>query len=571
MNTFYRSIKEVYKACPFYMITMVALILLSGGIPAFNIYITGELVDTITSKSANEKVSLLILLWGATLIIPELLHPLVGYIQANINQLLTSKVTHSLMEKSSSFNGLDVYFDSKMQTTISILESQSRFRPTNFAVNLVLVAKESATLLSISILLYNILWWSPIIILIGFIPLAISNFKVAEYSWKSLLSVGAESRFLSYLSGLSFKIDAQRELHLHNAFPLIEEKYFMTFSKINGCLKKARFSMLIKPIPYQILTTIVVVYVLNSIYSHEVSGEVLVSSMVVVLQSLYMLSGRADSLVSHGALITEIMDYFNHYFSFIDKEDNIKSGQYNLDKIEKIEFKSVSFKYKNSPDFALDKVSFILSKNESVAIVGENGAGKTTIINLICRFWDVTSGNIYINDINIKEYDIHSLRSCIGAVFQDFFKFNFSVKENITLSTKEEDVNFAINTSGFPSNIDQNQNLGRIYDGIELSGGQWQKLTIARCFHKNSSLVILDEATSAIDPKAETALYRSFSRASNEKMCIMVTHRLGAVNQVDRVLVLSKGKVVQSGELNVLKHQEGEFKELWDLQASMYS
>lgn len=553
------------------MISMVILILVSGGIPALNIYITGLLVDNFSSKNNSEVTSNLILMWGATLLIPELLHPLIGYIQANINQLLTSKVTHNLMKKSSSFNGLDVYFDSKMQTTISILENQSRFRPTNFAVNLVLIAKETFTLLSISFVLYNILWWSPIIVFVGFIPLAISNFKVAEYSWKSLLSVGKESRFLSYLSGLSFKVDAQKELHLHNAFPLIEDKYLLTFNKINTCLKKARFSMLIKPMPFQMLTTLVVIYVLNSIYSREVNSTVLVSSMVIVFQSLYMLSGRADSLVNHSALIVEIMDYFDNYFSFIDRDDSIKDGSLSIDKITKIEFKSVSFKYNSEANFVLENVSFILNENESLAIVGENGAGKTTIVNLICRFWDVTDGKIYINDIDIRKFNIKALRSCISSVFQDFFKFNFSVKENITLSTKDEDVSKAIRDAGFPSDIAPSQNLGRIYDGIELSGGQWQKLTIARCLHTKSSLVILDEATSAIDPKAETSLYKSFKKASHGKMCIMVTHRLGAVNQADKVLVLNKGKVVQIGKLSHLKHEKGEFKELWDLQASMYS
>ena len=571
MKIFFRSISEVYKSCPYYMISMVILILVSGGIPALNIYITGLLVDNFSSKNNSEVTSNLILMWGATLLIPELLHPLIGYIQANINQLLTSKVTHNLMKKSSSFNGLDVYFDSKMQTTISILENQSRFRPTNFAVNLVLIAKETFTLLSISFVLYNILWWSPIIVFVGFIPLAISNFKVAEYSWKSLLSVGKESRFLSYLSGLSFKVDAQKELHLHNAFPLIEDKYLLTFNKINTCLKKARFSMLIKPMPFQMLTTLVVIYVLNSIYSREVNSTVLVSSMVIVFQSLYMLSGRADSLVNHSALIVEIMDYFDNYFSFIDRDDSIKDGSLSIDKITKIEFKSVSFKYNSEANFVLENVSFILNENESLAIVGENGAGKTTIVNLICRFWDVTDGKIYINDIDIRKFNIKALRSCISSVFQDFFKFNFSVKENITLSTKDEDVSKAIRDAGFPSDIAPSQNLGRIYDGIELSGGQWQKLTIARCLHTKSSLVILDEATSAIDPKAETSLYKSFKKASHGKMCIMVTHRLGAVNQADKVLVLNKGKVVQIGKLSHLKHEKGEFKELWDLQASMYS
>ena len=571
MKIFFRSISEVYKSCPYYMISMVILILVSGGIPALNIYITGLLVDNFSSKNNSEVTSNLILMWGATLLIPELLHPLIGYIQANINQLLTSKVTHNLMKKSSSFNGLDVYFDSKMQTTISILENQSRFRPTNFAVNLVLIAKETFTLLSISFVLYNILWWSPIIVFVGFIPLAISNFKVAEYSWKSLLSVGKESRFLSYLSGLSFKVDAQKELHLHNAFPLIEDKYLLTFNKINTCLKKARFSMLIKPMPFQMLTTLVVIYVLNSIYSREVNSTVLVSSMVIVFQSLYMLSGRADSLVNHSALIVEIMDYFDNYFSFIDRDDSIKDGSLSIDKITKIEFKSVSFKYNSEANFVLENVSFILNENESLAIVGENGAGKTTIVNLICRFWDVTDGKIYINDIDIRKFNIKALRSCISSVFQDFFKFNFSVKENITLSTKDENVSKAIRDAGFPSDIAPSQNLGRIYDGIELSGGQWQKLTIARCLHTKSSLVILDEATSAIDPKAETSLYKSFKKASHGKMCIMVTHRLGAVNQADKVLVLNKGKVVQIGKLSHLKHEKGEFKELWDLQASMYS
>jgi ATP-binding cassette, subfamily B, bacterial len=264
------------------------------------------------------------------------------------------------------------------------------------------------------------------------------------------------------------------------------------------------------------------------------------------------------------------MDYFKKYFSFIDFKEAMQDGEIDISKIETIEFKNVFFRYSTESDYVLENISFLARNEEALAIVGQNGAGKSTLIHLICRFWDVSEGQILINGYNIKTYKVDSLRACIGAVFQDYFQFQFTVKENVTLGSPVKDANMALERAGFPKQIDADKPLGKSFGGLELSGGQWQKLSIARGLAAEGSLLVLDEPTSAIDPKAEAELYDSFSALAKNKLCFMVTHRLGSVKHADRVLVLNAGQLVQNDHPDILKCQPGVFSELWKAQSDMY-
>ncbi len=279
-----------------------------------------------------------------------------------------------------------------------------------------------------------------------------------------------------------------------------------------------------------------------------------------------------QGLIQHGSMLYEILDYFNKYFTFLDYSSDIKDGTQSIQHIERIEFVHVGFKYPNTQINILQNISFSANIGESIAIVGHNGAGKSTLVHLICRFWEVSEGQILINGRDIRLYKVSELRQCIGAVFQDFFKFNMSINENITLSHDSViNPNNITNELGLPADLSMDTLIGKSYDGIELSGGQWQRLAILRCLHADTSMIILDEPTSAIDPKAEVKLYDDFKQLSKGKLSFMITHRLGSINGVDRVLVLDNGVLVQDDTPDNLKNTEGVFKQLWELQSGMYT
>lgn len=568
----YKSLVEVFWACPKYNIGMFSVLLLMGLMPALNIYSTGKLVSLFENNIATESSIILIIgIWGLSMLLPTLLSPLVNYLQSHINQLVTNKIIKKIIYKNSTFNGLQSFDDVDLQNSINILKNQSRFRPTNFLVNSVIVIRELVTITSLAIILFHIKWWIPIALLVSSIPLAYINFSVASFSWKALMKSSHNSRLMEYFTSLSFSREAQKDIHLFNAHSLIYQKYSVAFDKVYRELKNTQLKTFAKPIPFQIITAISISFILYAVYKQSTSALITISSVVVLLQSIVLLNNRLEGFIEHSSLLYEVLDYFENYFDFLNTSDTINDGTDEIYVIESIEFKNVCFKYPNSEKYIINKVSFLAKSGESIAIVGHNGAGKSTLMHLICRFWDVTEGEILINNKNIKNYKIANLRSCIGAVLQDFFKFNLTIHENITFNTND---NLGFNYShkiGLPNDVNANTMIGKSYGGIELSGGQWQKLAILRCFHTKGSLVILDEPTSAIDPKAEVELYSEFKNISENKLTFMVTHRLGSVNNTDRVLVFDQGKLVQDDTPNKLKTVDGLFKDLWNLQANMYT
>ena len=568
---FFRSIKEVFSACAKYHIAMAIFLLIVGIMPALNVYTTGELVSLFENPNAKSSIIFVIVIWGVSMLTPTLLDPLISYLQSHINQLVTNRVITQIMKKNASFNGLHAYDDVEIQDAIAVLKNQSRFRPTNFSVILVTIIRESVTITALSFLLFSIRWWIPFAVLLSSVPLSYINFKVASFSWQALMETGKQSRFMDYFSSLTFSREAQKDIHLFEAYELITDKYNNAFQNVYNELKKAQFSIFTKPIPFQFITIIVISVVLFSLYEQNKASAITVSSIVILLQSIFMLNNRMEVLIQHGSILYEILDYFKKYFSFLDYSHDIKDGSLVIQQIESIQFINVSFKYPDTEKYILKNINFSAKIGESIAIVGHNGTGKSTLVHLICRFWDVTEGQILINGHDIRLCKVSELRKRIGAVFQDFYKFNLTINENITLNNKSaSDPNTVRDELGLPANFSLDTFIGKSYGGIEFSGGQWQKLAILRCLNSNSSMIILDEPTSAIDPKSEVKLYDDFKKLSNGKLSFMITHRLGSINSVDRVLVIDKGVLVQDDSPENLKIMDGVFKELWSIQSSMY-
>ncbi len=240
----------------------------------------------------------------------------------------------------------------------------------------------------------------------------------------------------------------------------------------------------------------------------------------------------------------------------------------------------MSFSYPKSRKKVLDNLSFRISSGESVALVGKNGAGKTTIVKLLCRFYDVSSGEILINGTNIKDVDLSDWYKYLGTLFQEFIKYDFTVKENITLGKKE---NFdeskmikAARQSGAYDFIKELPNrfeqvLGKQFEGgVELSIGQWQKIAIARAFYESAPVLILDEPTSAIDAEAEYGIFENLSKEYKDKSLLLISHRFSTVRNAGRIIILDNGKIVEEGTHDDLMSKNGEYSKLFKLQAKGY-
>ncbi|MDE7131231.1 MAG: ABC transporter ATP-binding protein/permease [Lachnospiraceae bacterium] len=245
-----------------------------------------------------------------------------------------------------------------------------------------------------------------------------------------------------------------------------------------------------------------------------------------------------------------------------------------------VEFVNVSFKYPGSDTYALKNINLKFVIGERMAIVGKNGSGKTTFIKLLCRLYDVTDGCIKVNDIDIRKYDYKEYCNLFAVVFQDFQIFAFPVGENVAAGSRVDEalVIEAMNKAGLGERLKQLESglstcVGKDYDeeGVSFSGGEKQKLAIARAVYKDASFVIMDEPTAALDPEAEAEIFEGFDKMVGKKTAIYISHRLASCRFCEDILVFDDGKVVQHGSHDELEKQEGLYRQLWNAQAQYYA
>lgn len=318
-----------------------------------------------------------------------------------------------------------------------------------------------------------------------------------------------------------------------------------------------------------------------------VAVKTIVSKLPISTFSLYVNAAISFSQVITKSInnafeITQCLQYVLPVLELMDiqSEDNNNQKIELNGNISSIEFKNVSFTYPKSDIVILDNISFKIHKGEKISIVGLNGAGKTTLVKLICRLYKPTSGEIYINDININDYDYNSYIKNISAVFQDFKLFAYSLKENILNEDGDELEAYQIACKvGLKEKIDSlEKGINTLYSksfddgGIELSGGESQKVAIARALHSNSSLVILDEPTSALDPLSEADIYQNFNNLVKEKTALYISHRMSSSVFCDRIIVLNNGKIEAfDSHMNLMKNEDSLYYKLFMAQAKNYS
>lgn len=261
----------------------------------------------------------------------------------------------------------------------------------------------------------------------------------------------------------------------------------------------------------------------------------------------------------------------------LDKSGTLKPG-----KAPCIEFCDVSFHYPNSGQNVLEHCSFKLRWDECVGLVGLNGSGKSTLVKLLCRFYDPTEGKILLDGVDYREYDIHALRALFGVLFQDYVKYSLSLRENVALAdvTRMKDDASIINAcrksraSEFIESWEKGleENMTRRFDpeGRELSGGQWQRISLARAFFKDAPIVLLDEPSAALDPVAENTIFQDFYRLSKNKSSVLISHRLSNIVLADRILVLEDGHIIEQGSHEELMKRNGRYARLFSLQAQKY-
>ena len=277
--------------------------------------------------------------------------------------------------------------------------------------------------------------------------------------------------------------------------------------------------------------------------------------------------------------------YLQDFFDFFNLEPNIKVNRQARKFPNPIRqgfvFENVGFKYHNTEKWAVKNLNFTLKKGEKLALVGENGAGKTTVVKLLARLYDPTQGRILLDGYDLKEYNVEDLRSETGVIFQDFVKFQMTANHNIAVGRINEKDNrpkiiHSAEQSLADTVIDRlpekyDQMIGRRFaDGVELSGGEWQKVALGRAYMRDAQILILDEPTAALDARAEHEVFQRFTELTRGKTAVLISHRFSTVRMADRIMVLNQGQCLEIGTHEELLAKGGRYAELFNLQAEGY-
>jgi len=316
--------------------------------------------------------------------------------------------------------------------------------------------------------------------------------------------------------------------------------------------------------------------------TRTLDGGIGIGDLTMYVSSAVSFSSAVLTMGMSVVMVFQMLGFLTPLAELMSVPDEEKlTGTARLEKVRSIAFENVTFTYPKTDKKVLDNVSFGIREGEKISIVGLNGAGKSTVVKLICRLYHPDSGTIYINGTDIFEYDRETYLRAIAAVFQDYRLFNFSICENISCKSADESrdkaeelltkVGMTDKVSGLKNGIDSL--FGKEYDteGVEFSGGQAQKIAIARALYKDASLVILDEPTSALDPMAEAEIYENFNGLVGDKTALYISHRMSSSVFCDRILVISNGKIESFGtHRELMKNENSTYYRLFSSQAKNY-
>jgi ATP-binding cassette, subfamily B, bacterial len=307
--------------------------------------------------------------------------------------------------------------------------------------------------------------------------------------------------------------------------------------------------------------------------------------LVLYQQALQRGESALQALLSGLSGLYEDNLFLNNLYEFLNLKPKLRDAEYPKAFPSPVEqgiiLDQVNFQYGNTPRQALHDISLTIHPQETIALVGENGSGKTTLVKLLCRLYDPTSGRITVDGVDLQDIAIADLRQQVSVIFQDYAKYHFSAGENIRLGnaqhpTNSDKIEQAARRSGAHEVIADLPKgyetiLGKFFDnGEELSVGQWQKVALARAFLREAQLIVLDEPTSAMDPKAEYEVFQKFRDLTRDQMAVIVTHRLSTVKMADRIYVLEKGHIIEQGSHTELLQLNGTYARLFEVQAQSY-
>lgn len=583
-----KLLKLIWETSRWMTITGMVLRLITAAVPLTQLYIGKLIIDEIVLLY-NAGGGDMTYLWQ--LIILELLvvlfSDLLGRILSLLNSLLGdlfSQVTSIRLIKKSAEMDLEFFEDADFYDKIERARRQTNGR-VRLMNQMMQQIQDSITIafLATGLIVFNP--WLILVLIVTIIPGFIGENHFNRHTYSLMMSWTPERRMLDYLRYTGVNDRYAKEVKIFGLSDYISDRYeklSMDYYNENRSLstRRAIWGTILAAISsagYYIAYALIAIQTVN--------GIITIGDLTFLTGSFSRVRSRLTSILFRFTTIADGALYLKDLFEFFEIEPRIVAPA-NAKPVPRpiqqgIVFENVGFKYPNTDKWVLRHVSFELSPGEKMALVGENGAGKTTLVKLLSRLYDPSEGRILLDGVDLKEYDPKELRKEIGIIFQDFVQYHFTARENIAVGRitaledqpRIEDAAWKSLAHTVIEKLDDGyeQMLSRRFDnGTNLSGGQWQKIALARAYIRDAQLLILDEPTAALDARSEHEVFQRFTELTRGKSAVLISHRFSTVRMADRILVLENGGVLELGTHEELLALDGRYAELFNLQAEGY-
>ncbi|MGI9236319.1 MAG: ABC transporter ATP-binding protein [Woeseiaceae bacterium] len=583
-----RAIELVWTTSRRLTIALALLTLAAGILPAAIAYIGQLIVDGVVAATQSDSpdtrgVLKLVALEALVVTAVAAAQRGISASQSLLRALLGQRVNVMILEKAMTLE-LTHFEDSEFYDKLTQARREASSRPLSLVTRTFGLVQNAISLTSYAVLLFAFSPWAVAILLGAGLPSFFAEAKFSGDAFRLFRWRSPETRMQMYLETVIAREDGVKEVKLFQLGPRLLQRYRDIFKRLfvedrRLTLRRDGWGFILG-----LISTAALYGAYAWIVVTTIAGAITLGAMTMYL----VLFRQGQSAVA--AILTSISGmyednlYLSNLYEYLEQPVPVRHGEavHGPRPEQGLEFRDVSFSYPGASQEALNHISLQVRPGESLALVGENGSGKTTLIKLLTRLYEPSAGEIFLDGLDLREWNVEALRRRIGVIFQDFGRYQFSVGENIGAGDvrhigDETRWKEAARTGMAAPFIDDmpegyHTQLGRWFkDGRELSGGQWQKIALSRAFMRSEAdILVLDEPTAAMDASSEAAVFEHFRTASSNKMTILISHRFSTVRAAAQIIVIHDGKILERGDHESLLADDGQYAHLFRLQARGY-
>jgi ATP-binding cassette, subfamily B, bacterial len=582
------TLKLVWSSSPTHAFVIAVTSLLQAFAPAASLWVAKLLLDDVAlavqgqlENPYSALIGLLVIQVGIGIFLT-----LIGAVQGASRELLGDslqyRTTMLILGKAANLE-VERFENAATYDALKNAYNEVGFRPIGVALLLLSLAQAIITLVSIGALLSRLGWLVLVLVLIATLPGVIVSNRFGAESYRMIRRQTQDARVQNYLGSILTSDQLVKEVRLFGFEQYLLSRWGEYYKKFRGQLVNLIYRRSAWNLGASLGSAIFVGFATLSVLARAAAGLITVGDFSLFVGGLAQVQSQFSSLLSGFSSIYQSLLYMRNLFEFLElAARDLDAGEDWTGPIRTITFEDVGFRYPLTTRDVLKGVSFTVSAGHALALVGENGAGKTTIVKLLTRLFEPTSGRILFNGLDVTRFSPRSVQKEMSIIFQDYGQYSMSARENVALSKLEglgDDA--ALEKSGLQSGANEfvtdlpegyDTMLGRLFSGgRQLSGGQWQRLALSRLYFRDASVLVFDEPTAALDAQAEFDTIEALRNQARDRIAVLISHRFSTVRLANQIVVLEDGVVSESGSHEQLLETGGRYSQLFKLQARGYA